>query len=62
MKRIQYTGMNFAEIQEFTDNKVLAPYEGIGTSILSILTDDGLLTVNEGDWLVCDDEGRYSVE
>lgn len=62
MKKIQYTGMNFAEIQEFTDNKVLAPYEGIGTSILSILTDDGLLTVNEGDWLVCDDEGRYSVE
>lgn len=62
MKKIQYTGMNFAEIQEFTDNKVLAPYEGIGTSILSILTDDGLLTVNEGDWLVCDDEGSYSVE
>lgn len=54
--------MNFAEIQEFTDNKALAPYEGIGTSLLSILTDDGLLTVNEGDWLVCDDEGNYSVE
>lgn len=62
MRKIQYTGLNFDEIQAFTDNKALAPYEGIGTSMLSILTDDGILTVNEGDWLVCDDEGCYSVE
>lgn len=62
MRKIQYTGLNFDEIQAFTDNKAFAPYEGIGTSMLSILTDDGLLTVNEGDWLVCDDEGCYSVE
>lgn len=50
---VQYTGMTFSEIQEITGGKALAPYEGIGTSMVSILTDDGLLTVNEGDWLVC---------
>lgn len=62
MGKIQYTGMNFQEIQEFTGGRALAPYEGIGTSMVSVLTDDGLLTVNEGDYLVCDGEGHFSVE
>lgn len=62
MERLQYTGLNYSEVQIFTDNRVLAPYEGIGTSMLSILTDGGLLTVNEGDWICKDESGNLTIE
>lgn len=62
MEKIQYTGLNYTEVQTFTDNRVLAPYEGIGFSMLTILSDDGMLTVNEGDWICKDADGSLSVE
>jgi len=61
MNKIQYTGTNFEDVQAFTEGRVLAPYEGMGFSMLSILSDDGLLTVNEGDWVCRDAEGRLFV-
>lgn len=62
MEKLQYTGLNYKEVQEFTDFKVLAPYEGMGFSMLSILNDDGLLTVNEGDYICKDENGHMTIE
>lgn len=62
MKRIQYTGNNFEEIKRLCGDRVLAPYFCMGFSMLSLETDEGLVTVNEGDYVVMDEEGRFSVE
>lgn len=62
MERIQYTGLNVSEVKEFTEGKILAPYFCMGFSMLSLMTDDGFVTVNEGDWIVKDDFGKFSVE
>lgn len=62
MEKIQFTGTNFDAVQAFTGGKALAPYEGMGFSMLSILTDEGLLTVNEGEWICIDENGNITVE
>ena len=43
-------------------DRVLAPYFCMGFSMLSLQTGEGLVTVNEGDTVVMDDEGRLRVE
>ena len=40
----------------------MAPYFCMGFSMLSLETDDGWVTVNEGNTIVRDDFGRFSVE
>ncbi len=62
MTRIQYTGTNFDEVKELCGGKVLAPYFCMGFSMLSLETKDGYVTVNEGDTIVMDDNGEYTVE
>ena len=62
MKRIQYTGTNYEELKRLCGDKLLAPYFCMGFSILSLQTEAGLVTVNEGDYVVMDDEGRIGVE
>ena len=62
MQRIQYTGTNFDEIRRLCGDRVLAPYFCMGFSMLSLETEEGLVTVNEGDYVVMDEEGRFSVE
>lgn len=62
MKRIQYTGTNYDEIKHLCGDRVLAPYFCMGFSMLSLETEEGLVTVNEGDWVVKDDKGKFSVE
>lgn len=54
--------MNFEEIKRLCGDRVLAPYFCMGFSMLSVLTDDGFVSVNEGDWVVLDDSGKISVE
>jgi hypothetical protein len=49
-------------VKSFCGDKVLAPYFCMGFSMLSLLTDEGFVTVNEGDCIVKDDEGNFSVE
>ena len=61
MRKIQYTGTNFQEVKELCGDKVLAPYFCMGFSMLSLLTDDGFVSVNEGDTILLDDSGRLSV-
>ena len=62
MTRIQYTGTNFEEIKALCGDRVLAPYFCMGFSMLSLKTDDGFVTVNEGDTIVLDDSGRLCIE
>lgn len=59
---IQYTGMNFIAVQEFCDGKIMAPYFCMGFSMLSLMTDDGLVTIHEGDWIVKSPDGKFTIE
>ena len=62
MKKIQYTGFNYVQVKEFCGEKVLDPYFCMGFSMLSLLTDEGFMTVHEGDTLVRDDQGEIRIE
>jgi hypothetical protein len=62
MTRIQFYGTNFDEVKGLLGDKVLAPYFCMGISMLSVLTADGFVTVNEGDWIVIDDAGEVTIE
>ena len=62
MKRIQYTGTNYDEIKRLCGDRVLAPYFCMGFSMLSLQTEEGLVTVNEGDYVVMDENGCLHVE
>lgn len=61
MRKVQYTGNNFDEIKKLCGDKILAPYFCMGFSMLSLLTDDGFVTVNEGDTILLDDSGKFTV-
>lgn len=61
MRKIQYTGTNYAEIKQFAADNVLAPYFCMGFSMLSLLTKEGYVTVNEGDYIIEDDNGDFSI-
>ena len=58
MTRIQYTGTNFDELKALLGDKLLVPYFCMGITMLSVLTDDGFLTVQEGDYVEVDDNGN----
>ena len=62
MKRIQYTGNNYQEIKDFCGDKILAPYFCMGFSMLSLMTDDGFVSVQEGDTIVQAPDGTFSVD
>ena len=62
MKRLQYTGLNYEEVTQMCGDKILAPYFCMGFSMLSLMTEDGFVSVNEGDYIVEDENGRLSVE
>lgn len=62
MTKIPYTGTNYPEIKGILGDKVLAPYFCMGITILSILTEDGFLNVQEGDIIVIGDDGSIRVE
>ena len=62
LEKIQFTGLNEAEVRRFVGEKnVLAPYFCMGFSMLSLQTEEGYVTVNEGDWIEKDENGKFSV-
>lgn len=61
MKSIQYTGLNYKEVKDFAGERILAPYFCMGFSMLSLYTKEGFVTVNEGDYIIQDDDGEFSV-
>lgn len=60
-QRVQYTGTNYDEVKRLCGDKVLSPYFCMGITMLSLLTDEGFVTVNEGDTIEMDEEGRFAV-
>ena len=62
MTRIQYTGSNYHELKAILGDRLLAPYFCMGITMLSILTDDGAITVNEADYVVIGDDGQIIIE
>jgi len=58
MTRIQYTGSNYDELKSLLGDKLLAPYFCMGFTMLSVLTDDGFISVQEGDFIEVDDDGK----
>ena len=62
MKSIRYTGTNFGEVKALCGDKVLAPYFCMGFSLLSLMTEDGFVTVNEGDTIILEDDRGLRVE
>ena len=62
MTRIQYTGTNYDELKVLLGDRLLAPYFCMGFTMLSLLTEDGPVTIQEGDYLVVDDDGCVTVE
>ena len=62
MEKIRYTGTNYAEVRRFCGDKVLAPYFCMGFSMLTLVTEEGLVYVNEGDTIVRGDDGEFRVE
>ena len=62
MTRIQYTGTNFDELKALFGDRLLAPYFCMGITMLSLMTDDGFVTVQEGDYIVLTDDGKIRVE
>lgn len=61
-EKILYTGLNYPQVQEFCGDKILAPYICMGFSMLSLLTPEGFVTVNEGDTICKDLTGKMWVE
>ena len=62
MKSVQYTGTNYDEVKQLCGDRVLAPYFCMGFSMLSVDTGEGFESVNEGDFVVLEDDGRLRVE
>ncbi len=62
IKKIQYSGLNFHEIKQMCGDMVLAPYICMGFSMLSLYTEEGFVSVNEGDTVVMDEKGNFHVE
>ena len=62
MTKLPYTGTNQAEFKEILGDKVLEPYFCMGLTILSILTDDGFVNVQEGDIVIIGDDGSIRIE
>lgn len=62
MEKILYTGLNYPQVKEFCGDMVMAPYFCMGFSMLSLITEEGCITVNEGDTILKDDKGRFYVE
>lgn len=40
----------------------MAPYFCMGFTLLSVMTEDGPITVNEADYIVIDDNGNLSID
>ena len=62
MHRLLYTGTNYDDVKQLCGDKVLAPYFCMGFSMLSVDTGEGFESVNEGDVIVLEDDGRFRVE
>ena len=59
---VLYTGGNLPEVERLCGDRLMAPYFCMGFSILTILTENGTVTIDEGDTVILDEDGRIRVE
>lgn len=62
MTRLQYTGTNYEDLKAVLGDRLMAPYFCMGFSMLSVITPEGPVSVNEGDYVVIDDAGGITAE
>ena len=62
MTRIQYTGNNYDELKRLFGNRLLAPYDCMGFSMLSLMTDDGPVTIHEGSFVTLCPDGSVTID
>ena len=62
MTRIQYTGTNYVELKQLFGDRLLAPYDCIGFSMLSLMTGDGPVTIHEGDYVTLHPDGSVTID
>ena len=62
MEKIQFIGTNYDDIKRLCGDKVLAPYFCMGFEMLSVATEEGFISVNAGDWIVIDEDGKVRLE
>ena len=62
MTRTQYTGNNYAELKDLLGDRLLAPYDCMGFSMLSLMTEDGPVTIHEGAYVTLLDDGSVVID
>ena len=62
MKRIQYTGNNYAELKQLFGDRLLAPYDCMGFSMLSLMTEEGPVTIYEGNFVTLRSDGSVIID
>ncbi|MBP5720811.1 MAG: hypothetical protein J6W82_07065 [Bacteroidales bacterium] len=62
MTRIQYTGTNYNELKQLFGDRLLAPYDCMGFSMLSLMTEDGPVTIHEGNFVTLHPDGQVTID
>lgn len=62
MTRIQYIGNNYAELKQLFGDRLLAPYDCMGFSLLSLMTEDGPVSIHEGDYITLHPDGGVTID
>lgn len=62
MTRIQYTGNNYAELKQLLGDRLLAPYDCMGFSMLSLITDEGPVSIHEGNYVTLHPDGSVVID
>ena len=62
MTRIQYTGNNYDELKDLLGERLLAPYDCMGFSMLSLMTGDGPVTIHEGSYVTLYPDGSVTID
>ena len=62
MTRIQYTGTNYGELKQLLGDRLLAPFDCMGFSMLSLMTEDGPVTIHEGNFVTLRPDGSVTID
>jgi hypothetical protein len=62
LDRIQYTGNNYDELKRLLGDRLLAPYDCMGFSMLSLMTEDGPVTIHEGSFVTLHPDGSVTID
>ena len=58
---LRWDGVNIEEVKEMVKERLMQPHLCMGFLYLFIMTDDGIVQCNEGDWIAKDLEGKITI-